>query len=65
MSDKWEVPDIDDGFRILTDKKTRSVRINTCKECPELSELLFCKQCNCFMPVATWISYKKCKIDKW
>lgn len=65
MSDKWEIPDIDDGFRILATKETRSSRINTCKGCTELNSALFCKQCCCFMPVATWISYKKCKLGKW
>lgn len=40
-------------------------RIETCKACPELNSLKFCKQCGCFMPAKIRIKWSKCPLDKW
>lgn len=65
MLDDW------DGFEkllfadILVDKDTRTIRMNTCKNCEKLSYTNFCKECNCFMPAKTWLSSKMCILGKW
>ena len=50
-------------YSASTDLRTQ--RIQICKSCEELSQLKFCKKCNCFMPVKTWLKTKKCPLSKW
>lgn len=46
-------------------KTDRQKRIEICKHCENLNNLYFCKLCNCFMPIKTWMKYKSCPIEKW
>lgn len=47
------------------DTKDRQKRIEICKACENLNSMNFCKVCNCFMPVKTWLKFKKCPEGKW
>lgn len=40
-------------------------RLKICNTCEHYTKLKFCSQCNCFMPVKTKLSYKKCPVGKW
>jgi len=40
-------------------------KLDICKECPELSDLMFCNQCKCFMPMKTRIPFTSCPLGKW
>jgi len=42
-----------------------AIRIETCKACPELNALNFCRQCGCFMPAKVRIKSVSCPIGKW
>jgi hypothetical protein len=44
---------------------TKKSRYEICKECNDLSVLLTCKHCNCFMPIKTKLKWEKCPIGKW
>ena len=43
----------------------RNQRIEICESCDRLNSIKVCKQCNCFMPLKTWLKTKKCPQDKW
>ena len=64
MLDNWEYqhPYLS---HFTTEPNERQKRINICKSCERLTELNFCRECNCFMPLKTWLKTKKCKIGKW
>ena len=65
MSDNdWSsVPEIARDKLALTE--VREVRVNICRGCENLTSLHFCKICNCFMPLKTYMKSQKCPIDKW
>lgn len=48
-------------------KKTRQIRIEICKSCPDLSKILggICKKCGCSVITKTWVPNEKCPINKW
>lgn len=64
MSDNWEylhnyLPSV------VVSAEDRSKRIEICKSCSEITDLKFCKKCNCFMPAKTWVVSRICPIGKW
>lgn len=40
-------------------------RMSICNACDRISLLKFCKECHCFMPVKTYLSFAKCPLGKW
>ena len=45
--------------------KLSKERIDICKQCPEFTDLKFCKKCGCIMPLKTRILKAKCPLGKW
>lgn len=43
----------------------RHARWETCKVCPMLSKLDFCKQCHCYVPLKIDAENAKCPQGKW
>jgi len=47
-------------------KERVSLRMQVCKACPEYRESVKqCKECGCFLPAKTAISFQKCPLGKW
>jgi hypothetical protein len=42
----------------------REHRLGICRGCDELAKDQ-CKQCNCYMPLKTWLSSSECPLGKW
>jgi len=65
MSD-WE-PDNFNGVRDdeRVEQSQREHRINICKTCDRISIFKFCKECNCFMPLKTYLNWATCPLEKW
>lgn len=40
-------------------------RMATCRACDKLTQLNFCSECNCFMPLKTRLKGSSCPINKW
>lgn len=59
----WDNEDYEAEKDIST--SLREKRMNICKSCESLGDLNFCKECNCFMPVKTWIKSSVCPLKKW
>jgi hypothetical protein len=52
------------GYTAL--KEQREQRVSICKSCDRLSaKINVCKECGCFMPVKTWMSFASCPKGKW
>jgi hypothetical protein len=43
----------------------RNQRMKICESCEKLSILKFCKECNCLMPVKTYLNFASCPLGKW
>jgi hypothetical protein len=50
---------------LFVTEQQQDERLAICGACEHFTLLKFCSQCNCFMPVKTKISSKKCPLDKW
>ena len=50
--------------KLVVDSTTRNNRISICKDCSSL-KAYFCKECNCYMPMKTWIPLAVCPLNKW
>lgn len=36
-----------------------------CEACPSLSDLHFCSECSCFIPIKAYIASAECPLGKW
>lgn len=43
----------------------RNKRLDICKNCEHLGKMDFCKLCNCYMPVKTYMPGQSCPLKKW
>jgi hypothetical protein len=50
---------------ISVPQEQRETRIDICQSCDKLTEKKFCSECNCFMPLKTWINVATCPLEKW
>ncbi len=50
---------------MIVDNNIQQYRYSICEQCEHFTNLKFCNKCNCFMPVKTKLSHKRCPIDKW
>lgn len=59
----WNHPQLEHRKEINVSE--RKYRMEICKSCDNLTALNICKECNCFMPLKTWINASTCPIKKW
>ena len=64
QNDPWEIIQ-NNCIEILVNKEERNKRVKICKTCEQLSNIQICNQCNCFMPIKTWLKISKCPKEKW
>ena len=43
----------------------RNARLEICRSCENLGDRDFCKKCNCYMPLKTYLPRASCPINKW
>jgi hypothetical protein len=51
------------------EKESRSdliaARLETCSQCPRLTDLSICRECGCYMPVKALFKSVKCPLGHW
>lgn len=47
------------------DKETRQERMSICRGCDKFKMNSICSECNCVMPLKTWLSPATCPLNKW
>ena len=50
---------------LIATSEMRKQRMGICKLCQTLSSKSFCGDCNCYMPIKTWVATADCPQGKW
>lgn len=64
-SAKQEALDKGLATHFFTVSEVRDARMAVCKGCDRLGMGSFCKECNCYMPIKTWVEAATCPKNKW
>ena len=63
MSDNSIFQNIKEELVASTEERTK--RLAICEQCDRFTESKICLECNCFMPIKTWVQFKQCPKGKW
>jgi hypothetical protein len=51
--------------RVTVSEEIKIDRIVICRNCEKFNSLKFCTDCNCYIPLKTWLKNSKCPLSKW